>query len=79
MVSETPVLKVRRLHPEVQLPVRATEGASGLDVYACLPDGDMVLGPDPVRVPTGVALEMLSGSSHVAHSFSCQALLSEAI
>jgi len=60
-VAETPVLKVRRLHPEAQLPARATAGASGLDLCACLPDGDLTLGPDPLRVPTGVALEIPEG------------------
>ena len=43
------------------MPARATDGASGLDLYACLPDGDLVLGPDPVRVPTGVAIEFPAG------------------
>ena len=55
------MLKVQRLHPEARLPQRATEGASGLDLYACLPEGDLVLGPDPVRVPTGIALEIPAG------------------
>lgn len=55
------VLKVKRLHPDARLPQRATEGASGLDLYACLPEGDLVLGIDPVRVPTGVALEIPAG------------------
>lgn len=54
-------LKVQRLHPEARIPTRATAGASGLDLYACLPDGDVVLGPDPVRVPAGVALEFPAG------------------
>jgi len=43
------------------MPARATDGASGLDLCACLPDGDLVLGPDPVRVPTGVAIEFPHG------------------
>ena len=50
-------LNVKRLLPEAKLPLRATEGAAGLDLYACLPDGDVTLGPDPVRVSTGVAIE----------------------
>jgi dUTP pyrophosphatase len=54
-------LKIQRLHPRAQMPARATDGASGLDLYACLPDGDLVLGPDPVRVPTGVAIEFPAG------------------
>ena len=61
IVSEVPVLKVLRLHPDARLPVRATAGASGLDLHACLPDGDLVLGPDPARVPTGIALEIPTG------------------
>ncbi len=61
MVSDAPALRVQRLHPEAKLPFQATEGASGLDLYACLPDGDITLGPDPVRVPTGVALEIPPG------------------
>jgi dUTP pyrophosphatase len=60
-VSEAPVLKVQRLHPEARLPERATSGASGLDLYACLPEGDVLLGPDPARVPCGVAIEFPAG------------------
>jgi dUTP pyrophosphatase len=54
-------LKVLRLHPEARLPERATPGAAGLDLYACLPDGDVLLGRDPVRVPAGVAIEIPPG------------------
>ncbi|MBI4571149.1 MAG: dUTP diphosphatase [Chloroflexi bacterium] len=54
-------LKVQRLHPDARLPERATAGASGFDLYACLPDGELTLGPDPVRVPTGVAIEFPQG------------------
>ena len=54
-------LKVQRLHPDAKLPYRATGGASGLDLYAFLPEGDIALGPDPVRVSTGVALEIPAG------------------
>ncbi len=61
IVSEGSVLKIQRLHPRAQLPTRATPEASGLDLYACLPEGDLTLGPDPKRVPTGVALETPPG------------------
>ena len=54
-------MRIQRLHPEAQLPARATEGASGLDLCACLPDGEIALGADPVRVPTGVAIEFPPG------------------
>ena len=54
-------LKVRRLHAEARLPVRATAGASGLDLYACLPDGPLEVGVDPTLVPTGIAIEIPKG------------------
>ena len=60
-MAEPITLKVKRLQPEARLPVRATEGASGLDLHACLPDGDITLGPDPQRVSTGVAIEFPPG------------------
>ncbi len=60
-VTQDITLKVRRLQPEAQLPLRATAGASGLDLHACLPDGDIVLGPDPQRVGTGFAIEFPPG------------------
>ncbi|MEX1252928.1 MAG: dUTP diphosphatase [Dehalococcoidia bacterium] len=61
MTNDRLTLKIRRLHTDARLPARATEGASGLDLYACLPDGDVTLGPDPVRVPAGVAIEFPPG------------------
>jgi len=56
-----PVLKVKRLRPGARLPLRATEGASGLDLFACLERGEMVVGPRPVPVPTGIAIELPPG------------------
>ena len=43
-----------------RLPVRSTPAASGLDLHACL-DAPMVLGPAPVMVPTGIAIEFPAG------------------
>jgi dUTP pyrophosphatase len=60
-MTNGPALKIMRLRPEARLPERATAGASGLDLYACLPDGDLTLTPDPVLVPTGVAIEIPQG------------------
>lgn len=58
---EAPVLKVKRLRPGARLPTRATPGASGLDLYACPEGEEMELGPDPVLVPTGIAIELPPG------------------
>ncbi len=55
-------LKVKRLRPGARLPFRATEGATGLDVYACLDaPGYVDLGPDVTLVPAGVAFELPPG------------------
>jgi dUTP pyrophosphatase len=54
------VLKVKKLRPEARLPRRSTEGSSGLDLHACL-GASLLLGRDPKRVPTGIALEIPPG------------------
>jgi dUTP pyrophosphatase len=56
------VLKVKRLRPGARLPFRATERATGLDVYACLDaPGYVDVGPDVTLVPTGIAFELPPG------------------
>ena len=56
------VLKVKRLRPGARLPERATEGSSGLDLIACIEEpGYIVLGRQPVRVGTGIAIELPRG------------------
>ncbi|HXG36250.1 MAG TPA: dUTP diphosphatase [Dehalococcoidia bacterium] len=56
------ILRVKRLKPGAILPSRATPGASGLDLHACLEEEERLeLGPDPVRVPTGIAIELPPG------------------
>jgi len=58
----TAVLKVQRLRPEARLPERATEGAAGLDLFACIGgSGYLVIGPDPRLIPTGIAIELPPG------------------
>jgi dUTP pyrophosphatase len=53
----SPQLKVKLLRPGAALPRRATPGASGYDLYACIEDGHVDLGPDVTLVPTGIAVE----------------------
>jgi dUTP pyrophosphatase len=50
------MLKVKLLRPGARLPFKASEFATGLDLYACL-DEPVLLGPDVTLVGTGVALE----------------------
>jgi len=61
-MSHDAILKVQRLRPGARLPVRATAGSSGLDLFACLEDPEgLLLSHDPVLVPTGIALEIPPG------------------
>jgi dUTP pyrophosphatase len=58
--SMTTTIKVKRLRPSARLPFRASEGATGLDLYACL-DAPVMLRPDPTLVSTGIAIEAPAG------------------
>jgi dUTP pyrophosphatase len=58
--AETP-LKILRLRVGARLPLRATAGASGFDLFACLESGPIDLSPDPCLVPTGIAVEAPPG------------------
>jgi dUTP pyrophosphatase len=53
-------IRVKKLRPDALLPVRATRGATGYDLHACL-DEVMTIGSEPVRVPTGIAIEAPEG------------------
>lgn len=52
------VLKVKRVREGAKLPVRATEGSAGYDLYACIGE-PLVIQPGQVqKVPTGIAIEL---------------------
>ena len=53
-------IKVQLLRPGARLPQRATPGASGLDLHACL-EAPIDLTPDVTLVPTGIAIEAPPG------------------
>ena len=54
-------IRVKKLRPGARLPVRATKGATGYDLYACLEGNELMFGHEPVRVPAGVAIEAPPG------------------
>ncbi len=60
-MSEPPVLRVKLLRPGACLPQRATAGATGYDLQACLEAGEIEVGQEPVRVSTGIAIEAPAG------------------
>jgi dUTP pyrophosphatase len=54
------LIRVKRLRSNARLPERATEGSTGYDLYACL-DAPLEIGPEPVKVPAGIAIEAPPG------------------
>jgi dUTP pyrophosphatase len=60
-LSDSSQLKVRLLRPGARLPSKATQHASGFDLYACFDAPDIALGPDVTLVPTGIAIEVPPG------------------
>ena len=60
-MSDPASILVKKLKPDARIPERATDGATGYDLYACLDSDALEVGPEPVRVPTGVAIETPPG------------------
>ncbi len=56
----TQTIRVKALRPGAHIPEKATEGATGFDLYACV-EGELEVGQAPVRVPTGIAIETPAG------------------
>lgn len=55
-------VRFKKLHDDVELPARATEGSSGYDLRAHLPDGKIGLAPGQRKlVPTGFSMELEPG------------------
>ena len=53
---------MKKLHPNARLPRRATEGATGLDLFACIDGGSvMTLDKQPKLIATGIAIEVPRG------------------
>lgn len=60
-MSESEVVRVKLLRPGARMPVRATEHASGVDLYAALEGGSITVTQHPVVVPTGIAMQIPAG------------------
>lgn len=62
------ILKVKRLNPLAQMPQRGTQGAAGLDLFACI-DSPITIKPhDLVIIPTGIAIA-LPNENYVAYIY----------
>ncbi|MBQ2152269.1 MAG: dUTP diphosphatase, partial [Clostridia bacterium] len=53
-------IKVKRVRENAVLPKRATEGAAGADLYACIDKPVTRESGDLVMIPTGIAIELPS-------------------
>ncbi|MBQ2346998.1 MAG: dUTP diphosphatase [Clostridia bacterium] len=51
-------IKVKRVRENAVLPKRATEGAAGADLYACIDKPITIESGDLVMIPTGIAIEL---------------------
>lgn len=62
------VLKIKKLRESARIPLRATPGSAGMDLYACI-DSDVVIEPQKIAViPTGIAIE-LESADYVAYIY----------
>lgn len=51
-------LKIKKLKPNAKIPMRATNGSAGMDLYACI-DSPLTIAPGELAiVPTGIAIEL---------------------
>jgi len=55
------MIKVKKLKPDALLPVIATEGSVGYDLFACLEFSHSILPGQGVLIPCGIAIEPLDG------------------
>ena len=54
------ILKIKKLNDRAVVPVRATPGSAGIDLYTCI-DAPVTLMPHTSRLfPTGIAIELES-------------------
>lgn len=51
-------LKIKKLKQNAKIPQRATNGAAGMDLYACIENAVTLLPQQLAVIPTGIALEL---------------------
>ena len=61
-------VRVKKLHPNAQLPTYGSAYAAGADLYACL-DAPVTIAPGEIFwVPTGIALEVPEGCAGLIYA-----------
>lgn len=61
-------IRIKKIKPNAILPTRGSEGAAGLDLYACIDEPVLIEPRGLYRIPTGVAIA-LPGSETVGLIF----------
>lgn len=51
------MLYIKKLHPDAQLPTRATPQSAGVDLSACLAEPVVLPAGETRRIPTGIAVQ----------------------
>ena len=61
-------VRVKKLHPNAQLPTYGSEAAVGADLYACLEEEVTIQPGEVFWVPTGIALEVPAGCAGLVYA-----------
>ncbi len=60
-MNQTETIKFKKLHENATIPTRGTTNSAGFDLYA-LQDAVIVGGDGSVIIPTGIAVQLISGT-----------------
>lgn len=62
------VLKIKKLKENAKIPMRATEGSAGMDLYACIGEPVLIAPHEIQLIPTGIAIA-LESPDYVAYIY----------
>lgn len=62
------VLKIKKLKENAKIPMRATEGSAGMDLYACISEPVLIAPHEIQLIPTGIAIA-LESPDYVAYIY----------
>ena len=61
-------LKIQKVRDGAILPVRATDGSAGMDLYACLDEPVTIQPGKSVFIPTGLSMELPKGCAGLIYA-----------
>lgn len=59
-VNDMEQLKIKKLRENAKIPLRATGGSAGMDLYACIDEPVTIGGGEKAVIPTGIAIALPS-------------------